>query len=243
MELSLKELLTIILVSKEVQKMEIKFKRKIEDYEYLLCFDLSKHKSGWALLRIKPFAILDRGVIKVRRETDMPWDQYYHQILDIFNTIKNKHGDSFFTIKEQCPQQAGKRSSVAALQELAKAHAIFDLASVHAGVDVYDYTGVHSVAVRSLFKKKLQNTQSPSKEEINGYLRAAYQGAEVDPQELDISDAIAVGITLIERKWNTDIIAEMKEKKKNIKELRSERAKELLQNYLTEIGSLIYEGG
>ena len=222
--------------------MEVKFKRKITDYGYILTFDLAKSKSGWALLQIEPFQILEKGMITTKKEEAMPWDDYYHQILDIFNFVKQKYGDNFFIIKECCPQQAGKKSSISALQELGKAHAIFDLATVHADVDYYDWTGVYAVSVKAVFKHKLQMLESPDKYEINGYIRAAYPEIELGPFELDISDAIGVGITLIERKWNVDLDGEIKAQRKAYKELRSERARKLLMDKIEFLETLRYKG-
>ena len=133
--------------------MEVKFNRRLDDYNYILSFDLAKHKTGYALIDFKSKKIEKYGLIVTDKENIMPWDYFYSKLREIIEEIRVKtNGNNFFVIKERLPNQNGPRSSIAALQELAKAHAVFDLFVAQNGIDYYDYIGIHSVSVKSYYK-------------------------------------------------------------------------------------------
>lgn len=208
--------------------MEIKFKKRQEEFKYILSFDLAKRKTGWALCRINPFVIVKTGLVETEKDSIMPWVDFYEQINKVLDEVENLCGrESFFVIKERCPNQAGARSTIEALQRLAQVHAIFDLAIGKREIYCYDYIGVFSMSVKHFYKKLLEREAKdlPGKEDINAYLRERHPEFSLKASECDISDAIGVAQTLLQHKWNQDIEAEKKVYRKVLKEAKSERGK------------------
>lgn len=221
--------------------MEVKFNRRLDDYNYILSFDLAKHKTGYALIDFKSKKIEKYGLIVTDKENIMPWDYFYSKLREIIEEIRVKtNGNNFFVIKERLPNQNGPRSSIAALQELAKAHAVFDLFVAQNGIDYYDYIGIHSVSVKSYYKTQY-GIEKPQKIDIFHCLQQEFGELknvgekETDDWSLDVSDAIALAQTLVNRKWNADIDAAIKEEKKKIKELKNPRSIEAHQNNIEKL--------
>ena len=113
------------------------------------------------------------------------------------------------------------------LFELAKAHAVFDLIVEQQGYDYYDWTGIHSVSVKAYFKNRF-GIDKPSKEDIRQCIYVTdeeFAGENMfEPVNHDITDSIAVTYTLINKKWNADLDAEIKLIKKEIKLAKSKKA-------------------
>lgn len=208
--------------------MEIKFKKRQDEFKYVLSFDLAKRKTGWALCQINPFIIIKTGLIETGKDSIMPWVDFYNQVNNVFDEVGVLCGqDDFFVTKERCPNQAGARSTIEALQRLAQAHAIFDLAVGKREIYCYDYIGVFSMSVKHFYKKLLgrESKDLPDKEDINAYLREQHPEFILKSSECDISDAIGVAQTLLQHKWNQDIEAEKKIYRKALKEAKTERGK------------------
>ena len=155
------------------------------------------------------------------------------------NDIK-KHcqilGKRFFVLKEKLPNQAGKFTTIASLQSLAQVHAIWELACEKTGVDVYDFQGVHSVSVKAFFKKRY-GIEKPQKEDIARLICENYC-FNIGENPLDITDAIACVQTLIEHKWNQDIIDKTKELKKEQKKYKSDKKIEEIGREIRRIQTL-----
>lgn len=208
--------------------MEIKFKKRQEEFKYILSFDLAKRKTGWALCQINPFVVVKTGLVETKKDSVMPWVDFYEQINGILDEVEVLCGkETFFVTKERCPNQAGARSTIEALQRLAQAHAIFDLVIGKREIYCYDYVGVFSMSVKHFYKKLLGRGAKdlPDKEDINTYLREQHPEFMLKSSECDISDAIGVAQTLLQHKWNQDIETEKKAYRKALKDARSERGK------------------
>ena len=90
--------------------MEVKFNRRLDDYNYILSFDLAKHKTGYALIDFKSKKIEKYGLIVTDKENIMPWDYFYSKLREIIEEIRVKtNGNNFFVIKERLPNQNGPR--------------------------------------------------------------------------------------------------------------------------------------
>ena len=215
--------------------MIVKYNTKITNYNYVLSFDIAKRLTGYSLLDIKEDKIVEAGTIDTTHADCMIWQYFYDELNTIFNHIKKTYSGEFFVTKEKLPNQNGRFSTIETLQGLAQAHAIFDLACATSNVDVYDYDGVHSVSVKAYFKE-LTNIDKPQKEDIAKYIEIRYSDFNLDSFPLDVTDSIAVTITLIGKKYNNDILSEIKNKKKELKAAKSENKKNKIKN---EIESLI----
>ena len=86
---------------------------------------------------------------------------------------------------------------------------------------IYDEKGIHSVSVKALFKT--DEIQKPTKTDIKRVV-SAYYGYEMSDLTDDQSDSMALIYTLLNKKWNADITAKIKEEKKEIKSLKMQKA-------------------
>lgn len=210
--------------------MEVKFERRMSEYNYILSFDIAKHKSGFALIDIVHDKLVCYGLIVTDSNNQMPWLEFYDKVFGVIDGVRREFGDKFFVVKERLPNQGGPRSSIAALQELAKAHAVFDLVVALTGVDYYDFDGVAAVSEKAYYKGKY-GIEKPSKEDIFNCIKQEFPELEkydakdyTNPEwSLDISDAIAVIQTLRFRKWDADLDLEIREQKKALKKLKRVR--------------------
>lgn len=222
------------------KKVEIKFKKNILDFQYVLCFDLAQRETGCALIDIVNNKIIYIKQISIDKKTECCVVDLYQGMVELIKEINDKFKINFndlFVLKEQCPQQCSKFTSISTLQSLAKSHCCLDLICSYYNLDIYDFKGVHSVSVKAVFRKIL-NIENPSKEEIAQEIRKIYLLNEEDKITNDITDAIAVWICLKNHKWNADIDEQIKEYKKKIKELKLKSAKEKIEekiNYLKQI--------
>lgn len=200
----------------------LKFNQKITDFQYVLSFDLAKHISGYSLIDIVNNKVIYAGVIDTKKaKNDFVWDYFYTSVSDVINECVNKVGNQKLLItKERLPSQNGRFSTIDTLQGLAQAHAIFDLAVCRSGEQFYDYDGVHSVSVKAHFKT-LTGLDKPQKEDIAEYIQKRYKDFNFNEYPLDVTDSIAVTITLIEKKYNSDINERIKMVKKEIKKAKA----------------------
>lgn len=209
-------------------KMNIlKFNSKIEDYRYILSFDLAKIKTGYSLLDTKTNQIVMIGIINtaIYNDKNSFWLDFVADILEVFRSAANiaeQTDGKFFVIKERLPAQAGIKSTIATLQELAKIHGIFDYTVQMSGTDCYDWNGVHSVSVKSYFKHLLE-IDKPQKEDIANKIYQLFPDTDFSDFTYDVTDSIAVTLTLLNSKWNKDIEEEIKETKKELKKFKSEK--------------------
>ena len=213
----------------------IKFQRSITDYSHILAFDIAKHKTGWALWNIETKTISACGVIATSSGSE--WEDLYEQSSSVFDFVRREFGSRFFIIKERLPNQAGRSSTIAALQSLAGAHSVFDLACSHKGVDVYDADGIHSITVKAYFRS-ITGLKKPEKKDIANAVFdiARYDGVFKD--EYDITDAAACAITLLATKWNSDIIDQIKHLKSEQKKYKLEKRRLGVQNEIDRISGL-----
>lgn len=220
--------------------MEIKFQKKLYDFQYVLCFDLAKGQTGCALIDIINEKVIIYKQITVLNKSDYFVIDLYQSLLNIIKEIEEDFNidlTKVVVLKEQCPQQCSKFSSISTLQSLAKAHCCLDLAIAHYNLHSYDTKGVHSVSVKAVFRRTL-GIEQPSKEEISQNIKSSYFLTEKEDLTNDITDAVAIWVCLREHKWNADIKEQIKEYNKKIKKLKLNSAKEKIQEkikYLEEL--------
>lgn len=217
--------------------MQVKFKRRLEEFDYILSFDLAKHKTGFSLVDFKNKKVPYSGMIITDATQEMVWQDFYVRLEAQVERIKKDFGSSFFVLKERLPNQAGARSTIATLQGLAQTHAIFDLFVQQKDLDYYDWNGVHSISVKSYFKQITEN-EKPQKEDICKVILNKYEWAVPEDNALsyDISDSIAAAHTLVGKKWDADINEEIKILKK---ELKSAKAQKKIDNLNDKIQFLM----
>ncbi len=217
--------------------MIYKFSGYITDFDYIVGFDLAYHKSGVAIYDIKSQKVVDTFKVVIKNGPEASIFDLYSTLGVTLDRISSKYKGKILAIKEAMPLQCGVFTTVQTLQQLAKAHAALDICLYERPENycVYDETGIHSISVKSLFKKNKDD--KPTKKDIQERLRNLYDltGLEITD---DISDAIAVIYTLINKKWNSDIKDKIKELKKEIKTLKQEstiKNRECFIDYLKDI--------
>lgn len=220
--------------------MIYKFSGSITDFDYIIGFDLAYHKSGIAIFDIEKRSIVDTFKISIQNGRDASIFDLYSTLGAVLDNISIKYPGSILAIKEAMPLQCGKFTTVQTLQQLAKAHAALDIC-LYERPDtyfVYDEVGIHSISVKSLFRKSKED--KPTKQDIQNRLREIYNldGFEITD---DISDAIAVIHTLINKKWNSDIKEEIKATKKEIKELKQDFTIKNKQRYIDYLKDIMIE--
>lgn len=202
----------------------VKFNKHLTDYRYVLAFDLAKHRTGYALVDILNNVVAMSGLVDMDNDAEFPWSGIYSQFMDVIHTAKSIAGDDeFFVTKEKLPNQAGRFTTIASLQGLAQVHAIWELCCCHSEVEIYDREGVHSVSVRAHIAHQT-GIEKPTKEDVADYVSKKYGFKDVSAA-LDVTDAIAVVDTLVDKKWNSDIDAEIKTLKKQIKTYKTDKKK------------------
>lgn len=223
----------------------LKFQKSLNDYNYCLSFDLAKHLTGWSLIDFRNMRVLLSGEIDTANCDQYIWKYYYDAIYDALRKsldyVGMENHDQLFITKEKLPNQAGKFTTIDALQALAQAHAICNLAMVefgeNNGVDVYDYNGVHAASVKAYFRA-ITEIAKPTKDDIANKIKELFPGDQEKLFTLDITDSIAVALTLINSKWNKDIDEEMREVRRQIKQFKTDKKVDELNSYIEKLQSL-----
>ena len=216
-----------------------KFKKPLSEIDYIISFDLALYKTGISLYNIKQKSIVRTDKIEVSHTDETPVATLYTKLKEYLTSAVEKYGNLLMIVKEAMPSQAGRFTTIATLQTLAKAHAALDIAVAKVdGVDFYDQVGVHAVSVKALFKT--EENPKPTKTDIKKAV-CTYYGLEVGDLTDDESDSIAVIYTLVKKKWNADINEEIKRIKKEIKGLKQERAIEAHQKRIEELQGMLLE--
>lgn len=217
----------------------LKFKNHIQNYRYVLSFDLAKQETGWALVDITDNKVVKCGMVILDDKAESPWADVYDKIELVIKDVQEfckKSNEQFFVLKEKLPNQAGRFTTIASLQGLAQAHAIWELACKKSGAEPYDYDGVHAVSVKAFFKRTY-GVEKPQKEDIAKLVCERY-GFELGNRPFDITDAIACVQTLVEYKWDADIEDKIKELKKEQKKYKTNKKKNEITEEISRISEL-----
>ena len=249
----------------------LKFEESLLDHPFILSFDLAKHIVGWSLVKIGApnYEIVECGLINLSKyHYEDFWLVYQRAIREAFNraimcartlsvdplSFKSPKIPEIVVIKEKLPSQAGGSSTIATLQALAKAHAVFDLTLYEAIEDCkplvpYDGCapcgvegkesegGIHAASVKALFRK-ITGLEKPTKQDIRAAVVKMCVGEDISELREDISDSVAVAITLCEVKYNADIEEEKKALRRKIRSLKLDSAKEPYQKEIERLDSL-----
>lgn len=207
--------------------MEIKYKKKLDDFKYLLMFDLASKKTGvclWDLEKMRPIYTTQ---LVTPSEGELQFYDLKVGIKNCVNLVLEKFGiskEDILLFKEAMPTQLhGGASTVQTFIALAKTHAIFDLYTYEEGLFVYDYIGIYPITTHSYLKKcnRWENNHKVGKKDIQEYIESNYGLHGLTPDEYD---AVFLSKTFVEVKWNKDLEERIKEIKRHKKELKSSRA-------------------
>lgn len=217
----------------------IKFNHKLSDLGAIVGVDLAQYHTGVTVYSKGQFTHFIP--INVKNTDEAKEHSLFMQFTNLFQALLieyARNGEKIMVVQERQPLQNGKNSTAQTICALARAHAILHLAVQFFekdGVEFYDENGIHSTSVKALFKTK--ECPKPQKGDIRKELVKLYQ---LDDTKLtdDISDAIAVVHTLINKKWNQDIDEKIREIKKEIKKLKAPHAIAAHQAEIERIQSL-----
>ncbi len=209
--------------------MKNHFTKTLQEFEYLVCFDLAKFETGVSVIDIKDLThprVKEIRQISIDKNEEEPYSEFFDKLNLYFKILETKIPlDKVLIIREKQPSGHGATTTIATLQALAGVHAILDIV-IHR-YNIYEYEdGIHASSVKA-WAREVTGIEKPQKTDIKNYLIKKYPEILNNPQEitLDISDSIALAECLINRKWNADIKEEIKEKKKKLKELKLQIAK------------------
>ena len=215
----------------------LKYQKNIKEIPYIIGIDLALYRTGVCVYHPSTDTFTDLEEVQVPHETDIPMLILCDGLSNYFERITAKYGNGGMVVQEAMPAQAGPHSTISTLQALAKAHGILELCvCLHDGLYRYDKTGVYSVSVKSIFKT--EETPKPTKQDIQARLIELYD-CNFDGMSENISDAMGVVYTLINRKWNNDIKERQKEIKREIKSLKAQHAIDAHQKEIERLQALM----
>lgn len=218
--------------------MVIKFKDKIDAFDYLIMFDLASKITGVCVWDIKKKSPYCTRVIRVKDGTELPFADLKEKINSLFDEIDKIIGlKRCFVSKEMMPTQIhGGSSTVQTFVALAKSHAILDVCCYERGIACYDYKGVAPATTHAHYKhiKGLGLKDKVTKEMVKDYLYELFP-TQMQTTTLDETDAVFLAKTLCEVKWNNDIDEKVREEKRHRKTLKATHA---IDDVDKEIGRL-----
>ena len=209
-------------------KNEVKCKKPLDCYDYLIMFDLASKNTGvslWDLRKKKPVTVFQ---ITIEDNEIIHVCELYEKIKKVIDQICKKYSTDYSKIlisKEAMPVQLrGRASTVQTFVALARSHATLDLFAEKHEIAVYDYIGIYPISWQAYFKRinGLDSKHLVSKEEVQKYLKDKYDYLEFET--LDESDATFLAETLLFSKWNKDIDEEIKAVKREKKSLKAAHA-------------------
>lgn len=214
----------------------VKFNKHIEEYRYVLSFDLAKFKTGFAMYDTVDDTFVKYGVICVSEKSTHPCYDLFKKIKDVLSECRSvADGGAIFVTKERLPNQAGRFSTISTLQALAEAHAALEIACEDEGADIYDEFGIHAISVKSYFRSII-GIEKPTKEDIAAEILKKYD--LTGEYTLDTTDAIGVVFTLLNKRWDTDITDGIKELKKNMKTYKTQKKRDEVQSEIDRLNKL-----
>lgn len=221
--------------------MEIKFTKKLSDYDYIVMFDLATRSTGVCVWNVKAQRPEYTENIVTSGKTDNRAAELLKALDDFFVRFLHVTGaakDRVLVYRELCPIQQGRFTTAKTLISLGKSHAVLDIYLAEHGYDYYDLEGVSPSTTHAYFRRLsgLDSRAKVEKEDIRRYLVSEYR---IDPNlGLDESDAIFLAKTFVERFWNAGIDEECREIRRHIKTLKSPRAIEAQKERINFLSGL-----
>ena len=203
--------------------MYLHFQKNLNDFKYVVCFDLAKYETGISIICTSPQEIVLTKQLSVKPSSEAPMFNFYTQMKQfIDDTIVPLGLEKVLFLREKQPSGHGNTTTIATLQSLAGVHAVLDILAGQYGVYEYE-DGIHASSVKA-WARQVTNLEKPQKEDIAHYLFGLFpnlQGANIS---LDVTDSIALYMCLVTMKWNKDLKEILKEENKHLKSLKSASA-------------------
>lgn len=210
--------------------MQIKFKKSIKDFKYLVMFDLASINTGVCLWDLKKNEPILTQTLRVRGERELPAVELLELIIRFFNDLVFAAGSGISTedvlvMKEAMPTQLrGGSSTVQTFLALARSHCTLDTCMFQNEIAVYDYVGIYPSTWHNYFKriKGFGKDQKVTKEDVHEYVVSKYN--LVQDISMDESDAVFMCEAFLNVKWNNDLKERVLEVKRHRKTLKAPHA-------------------
>lgn len=204
--------------------MEIKFTKKLSDYDWLVMFDLATKSTGVCVWDLKNGRPAFTHNIVTTGNTGNRAKELWDGLDRFFMGFMLKGNPKVLVHRELCPVQQGRFTTAKTLISLGKSHAVLDLYLAENGFDYYDLEGVSPSTTHAYFRRLngLGAKDKVEKEDMRAYLAEEYG---IDPKTgLDETDAIFLAKTFVESFWDKQIDEEIKERKRHRKTLKAPSA-------------------
>ena len=218
--------------------MEIKFKKKLSDYDLLVMFDLATKNTGvcvWDIKSAKPLethTLVAGGKGSSGSMTVDLWNVLDGFFLDL---IKKYDSRAILVYREAAPYAQGKFTTSKTLVALGKAHAVLDLAIHKYDLATFDDYGISPMTTHSHYKHLmgLPASAKVTKENLRDYIKEKYG---ITPEKgLDETDAAFLCVTFVESFWDKAIDEEIKTEKRHRKTLKAAKAIEAIDARIAEL--------
>ena len=223
--------------------MEIKFKRSINDFQYLLMFDLASRNTGVCLWDIQKQSPVLTSTLKVEGKEELPAAELLDLIIHFTNSLVTRVGPfdikKLLVVKEAMPTQLrGGSSTVQTFIALARSHCTLDTVMYQNKIAMYDYVGIYPITWHNYFKKVacLGKDDKVTKEAVHEYVVSKYN-LDKD-MSLDESDAVFMCETFFAVKWNNDLKERIAEVKRHRKTLKAPHAIKLCDEEIERLNGL-----
>ena len=223
--------------------MEVKGKKSLNDYDYLIMFDLASKKTGVCVFDLRNKRPESTSLLEVTGKKELPVaelkdliDTFMTSTLSRLSAAKKRILVSF----EAMPVQLrGGNSTISTFVALARSHAILDDYLFENDWDTYDYVGIYPASTRAYYYKlrpEDKKLDTDIKTLVFNFVSAEYNLK--DKIALDESDAVFLAKTLIDVKWNNDLAELIREKKRHKKTLKAPHAIKKIDDDIAFLQSL-----
>lgn len=222
--------------------MQIKFKRDIKKYDYLVMFDLASKTTGVCVFDLRTMKPVETYILQVKGEYELPVAELKMELENFFEYLEEDCGYDLRTIlvfKEAPPAQVrGTQSTIQTFIALAKSHAILDTVLFDNGIDCYDYIGIYPISTHCYCRKlmNLSKQDKITKDAVRECVYASY--GKFKELTYDEADAVMLAKTFLEVKWNNDLDEEIRKHKKHKKSLKMKNAIEAEQKEIERLENL-----
>ena len=100
--------------------------------------------------------------------------------------------------------------------------------------------GVHATSAKAYFRH-ITDIDKPEKQDIYDKICLLYFDDKEKVLNFDVSDSIAVALTLINSKWNKDLDERIKELKKDLKKFKSDKKLSEINEQINKLKELKIE--
>lgn len=198
----------------------VKFNKKLQDYQYICCFDIATH-CGCSVYSLEKQNFIYYIEFNAGYGDDNI-SAFYDLLNNFFQDIQKNFGvtkENSFCLKEKkVLQMMGGKTTIKTIINLTKLQAVYDLFLYLNDFPVYDWEGI-SVPTCKAYYRKVLGKKDITKQDIQEYV-CNYYRISTDGITDNISDSMSFILPFM-LKWNKDIDEKIKELKRERKALKA----------------------